>query len=67
MCDVFFMLELCILPSPVAMVLYQWPAASLQQLQCVINGATAAPHQAIDTLYHVKLDHTITTPDRPYN
>ena len=49
MWDVFLLLKLCFLPSPVATVLYRWPTARLQQLQCVINGATAVPHQAIDT------------------
>ena len=39
----FFLLELCFMSSPVFQVLYRWPTARLQQLQCVSNGATAVP------------------------
>ena len=32
--DAFFVLELCFLSSPVTTVLYRWPIARPQQLQC---------------------------------
>ena len=33
-------------------VIYIWPRAGPQQIQCVGNGATADPHQAIDISFY---------------
>ena len=39
---------ICIMLKGHTTIIYRWPRARPQQLQCVGNGATTVPHQAID-------------------
>ena len=43
----FSPVPICIMLKGYTIIRYRWPRARPQQLQCVGNGATAVPHQAI--------------------